>query len=98
MAATEIDSKQRRKLRALAHHLKPVVQVGQAGVSDEVIAAVEQALLDHELIKVQMREPEDKKAMAQQLAAATGAALCGLLGHVVLLYRPHPEKPRLQLD
>jgi RNA-binding protein YhbY len=55
-------------------------------------------LLDHELIKVQMREPEDKKAMARHLAEATSAALCGLLGHTVILYRPHPETPTIALD
>lgn len=95
--AIELTSQQRRKLRALAHSLKPVVQVGQAGITDSVIAAVRQALLDHELIKVQMREPEDKKAMAAELADSTDAVLCGLIGHVVMLYRPHPEKPKIRL-
>lgn len=93
-----ITSAQRRKAKALAHSLKPVVQVGQGGVTDSVIAAVDRALLDHELIKVQMREPDDKKGMARQLAADTGAALCNLIGHTVILYRPHPENPKLKLD
>lgn len=97
MAELTLTSPQRRQLKALAHALKPVVQVGQAGISDAVLAAVEQALLDHELIKVQMREPADKKAMARQLAEASGAALCTLIGHTAVLYRPHPEKPRLKL-
>jgi RNA-binding protein len=96
--AIELSSRQRRKLKALAHPLQPTVHVGRAGITDAVVASVDRALLDHELIKVQMREPEDKKAMARHLAEATSAALCGLLGHTVILYRPHPETPTIALD
>ena len=98
MSALPLSGPHRRQLRALAHPLKPVVLVGQGGLSAGVVQAVDSALLDHELIKVQMRQPADKQATAQALADATGAALCGLVGHVVILYRPHPEQPRITLD
>ena len=88
---------QRKWLRAKAHPLRPVVQVGERGVSPAVIQAVEAALADHELVKIRLLEPPDKKAMAEQLAAATGSHLCGLVGHTVILYRPDPEKPRIEL-
>lgn len=88
---------QKRSLRAQAHGLSPLVQVGAAEVSDAVRAALEQALLDHELVKVRMNQPSDKKAQARALAEATGAALCGLVGHTAILYRPHPERPRIVL-
>ncbi len=88
---------QRKYLRGLAHKLEPVVLVGQAGVTEGVIEAVDQALLDHELIKVRLREPEDKKAMARALAAGADAELCGLVGHTVILYRPHPDDPEIKL-
>ena len=65
--------------------------------SMNVVRAVDAALLAHELIKVRLHEPEDKKAAARHLAESTGAALCGLIGHTVILYRPHPEKPRLAI-
>jgi RNA-binding protein len=94
---TSLAGYQRKHLRELAHGLKPVVQVGKEGVNAAVLAAVEQALLDHELIKVRLHEPEDKKALARELAAGADAELCGLVGHTVILYRPHPEKPRLRL-
>ena len=81
----------------MAHALEPVVHVGQAGISDGVVRAVEQALLDHELIKVRLHEPADKKGEAEALAAAADAALCGLVGHTIILYRPHPDKPQIQL-
>ena len=97
MAALILTSKQRGALRALAHALQPVVQIGQAGSSAAVIDAVRDALRAHELIKVRLHEPADKKAMAAQLAEATDAALCGLIGHTVILYKPHPEKPRIHV-
>lgn len=97
MPAIELTSRQRQKLKSQAHHLEPVVMVGKAGITAAVLASVERALLDHELIKVQLREPEDKKAMAEELASTCSACLCGLLGHTVILYRPHPERPRIQL-
>lgn len=92
-----ITSRQRRALRGLAHALEPTVQVGHAGITDAVVAAVKRALLDHELVKVRLHEPEDKKAMAQALATATMSALCGLVGHTVIIYRPHPKEPKLQI-
>jgi RNA-binding protein len=99
VSALELTSRQRRRLRALAHPLDPVVIVGQDGLSEGLLQEVDRALLAHELIKVRMRKrPEEKDAMATELADATGAALCGLVGHVAILYRPHPEKPTLEID
>lgn len=95
--APALDSAQRKRLRALAHHLEPLVQVGHAGVTEQVVFAAQQALFEHELIKVRLHEPEDKRAMAADLAARTKAGLCGLLGHTVILFRPHPEHSRVVL-
>jgi RNA-binding protein len=97
MTAATLSGRQRRALRARAHRLQPVVQVGQAGTTPEVIRAIDAALLAHELIKVRLQQPEDKKATAAGLAHATGAALCGLIGHTVILYRPHPDAPRIRV-
>ncbi len=94
---TELNNKQRGYLRGLAHGLRPVVQIGQHGITDALVKAVHHALLEHELIKVKMHEPEDKRAMAQELGERSGAALCGAVGHVVILYRPHPDEPQLEL-
>ena len=97
MAALDLSSQKRKKLRALAHELKPVVLVGQDGITDGLVREVDRALLDHELIKVQMRRPAEKDEMATALAAATESVLCGLVGHVVILYRPHPDKPKISV-
>lgn len=90
-----LTSRQRKSLRGQAHRLEPVVLVGQAGVTDAVVRAVGDALTTHELVKVRLREPEDKRAAADELAERSGAALCGLVGHTVILFRPHPERPRI---
>jgi len=93
--AGALSSRQRKHLRGLAHRLEPVVHVGAQGVTDAVAAALDQALADHELVKVRLHEPEDKTAMAAALAARAGAEPCGLVGHTVILYRRHPERPRI---
>ncbi len=84
---------QRKFLRKLAHPLKPVVHVGAAGLAPPVLAALDAALTDHELVKVRLHEPDDKKGLARALADESQAELCGLVGHTVILYRPHPEEP-----
>lgn len=88
---------QRRFLRARAHELRPVVQVGEGGVTEAVVGAVGKALADHELVKVRLLRPSDKRAAAAELAERSGSALCGVVGHTVILYRPHPEEPRITL-
>ena len=92
-----LTSAQRKFLRGLAHKLQPAVHVGQAGITDAVMVTVNEALDGNELIKVRLQEPEDKKADAEQLAGRASAQLCGLIGHTVILFRKHPDKPRIQL-
>ena len=94
---SELKGFQRTWLRGRAHDLKPLVQVGHSGVTDAVIAAVAEALLDHELIKVRLHEPDDKKGMAAELAQRCAAEMCGLVGHTVILYKAHPKKPVIKL-
>jgi RNA-binding protein len=97
MPARELDAATRKQLRALAHHLEPVVRVGHDGVTDGVVEAVTRTLLDHELIKVRLYEPEDKAAMAAELASRCDATLCGLVGHTAILYKRHPEQPKIAI-
>ncbi len=90
---------QRRKLRGLAHHLDAIVQVGKDGLTDTVFAAVDQALEDHELIKVRVLEsaPLDRADAAEALAARLGAHVPGQIGRVLVLYRRHPNEPRVPI-
>ncbi len=94
-ATPQLTGRQRKHLRGLAHGFEPLVHVGGAGVTEAVLRAVDGALLAHELVKVRLHEPADKHADAEALADGTGAALCGLIGHVVILYRPDPDKPKI---
>lgn len=94
-----LDGKQRRKLRALGHHLGVVVQVGQDGVTPGVVAAVEQALWDHELVKVKLasEDRDTRRSQAGTLATETGAEVAQVLGRTVLLYKPNADQPRIAL-
>lgn len=95
--ALQIKGSQRKWLRGQAHSLDPIVHVGKAGVTDAVVVTVLEALSCHELIKVRLHAPEDKKALAAELGSRAGADVVGLIGHVVILYRPHPTEPTLAL-
>jgi RNA-binding protein len=91
---------QKKHLRGLAHHLKPVVQVGRNGLTDAVLAMIDQALADHELLKVRLAEPQGRKAeLAGEVAERSGAVPVGLVGNVVTLYRRQadPEKRRIDV-
>jgi RNA-binding protein len=89
--------KQRRRLRALAHDLHPIVQIGQRGLTEAVVQQVDAALVDHELIKVKLGRDSARDRVEAELTERTGAELAGRIGHVLILYRPHPERPRIQL-
>ncbi len=94
-----IDQKQRRHLKGLAHHLKPVVMIGQHGLSDAVIAELELALESHELIKVRISgaDREQRKAMIDRICDRCGADFVHAIGHVAVVYRRHPKQPRIAL-
>ena len=89
----KLTGKQARHLRGLGHHLKPVVYVGKEEVNEAVIAATEEALAIHELIKVKLQDGclSDRKEVAEELTAATDSAVAQLLGKTILLYRPSKE-------
>ena len=87
---------QKRHLRSLAQRLDPVVWVGDEGLSPGVLRALREALVAHELVKVRMRAPADKRAAAAELAAIGGAVLVGLIGHTVILFRANPDAPKIE--
>jgi RNA-binding protein len=90
---------QLRFLRSKSHPLKPLILIGNAGLTDGVCAETERALTDHELIKVKVRGAEraERDLMLRELARRTGSTLVQRIGHVASLYRVHPEAPRLIL-
>ncbi|MBK8283403.1 MAG: ribosome assembly RNA-binding protein YhbY [Ahniella sp.] len=93
-----LNSNQIRHLRGLAHHLKPVVMLGNDGLTDGVVAALEEALEQHELIKLKTagEERADRNAAVAALIERTGAQLVQRIGHVAVLYR-RAKEPKLDL-
>ena len=89
----------RRQLRALGHHLQPVVQVGKEGATPALVAAVKSALDTHELIKVRLGENAegDRHELAASIASSCESELVEQLGRTLLLYRRHPNKPKIVL-
>jgi RNA-binding protein len=95
----DLTERQRRQLKGLAHHLNPVVRIGNGGVSASVVAETRRALNDHELIKVRVSsaDRDERNAAMELLAGECGGSLVGRVGHVAILYKPHPERPRILL-
>ena len=97
MSDTKLTGAQRKFLRGLAHKLKPVVIVGQQGVSDSLIQSVDAALTRHELIKVKFneyKEKPEKTALSAKLETRTSSELVGMIGHTAIFFRQNkdPEK------
>ena len=92
-----LTGKQRHHLRGLAHALKAIVLIGREGVTDAVVAATEQALLDHELIKVKVSDTADldRNEAAEELAKRTNSHLAQVLGFTFLLFKAHPDNPKI---
>jgi RNA-binding protein len=96
----ELSSAERKKLRGLAHGLKPVLHLGKAGVQTPQIEAINQALEAHELIKIKFLDLKDqKKALLESITRQTDSHLAGLIGHVAILYKEQtdPTKRKVQL-
>ena len=92
MTAPSLTASQRRELRARAHPLAPVAQVGRGGVSDAFVAELDRALEAHELIKVRLRgEREERAAQLDDVTAQLDCAVVGTVGGVAILYREADE-------
>jgi RNA-binding protein len=91
--------KQLRTLRALAHPLKPVLQIGKQGLSEALIQQLDEALLQHELLKIKVLEaaPFSAKECSTALQEQPDLTVAQVIGHTVVLYRAHPENPQIEL-
>ena len=88
---------QRKHLRRLGHDLQPVVLIGNAGLSPNLVAEMDQALTHHELVKVRARvgDRDLRDDLLAELATRTHSELVLRIGHVALYYRRRPEEPRI---
>jgi RNA-binding protein len=95
----QLTAKQKQFLKGLAHGLEPLVQVGSKGISENLVGQIRDQLEAHELIKVRFNtecavEPAD---VADDLVARTRSQLVQKMGRMLILYRRHDEKPRIEL-
>lgn len=94
----DLNSKQKRHLRALAHQLKPVVIVGGGGLTDGVISEIDQSIEHHELIKVRINaaDRQSRRDMIQAICRSTHSTMVFNIGHIAAFYRP-ATKPIISL-
>ncbi|WP_100640912.1 ribosome assembly RNA-binding protein YhbY [Alteromonas facilis] len=93
-----LTTKQKQFLKGLAHDKKPIVQLGNNGLTEGVLAEIDNALGHHELIKVKIPtdDRDEKKLIAEAIARETQAAQIQIIGHTLVLYKPAKE-PKIVL-
>lgn len=86
----ELNKKQLKFLKAEAHSLKPVVIVGNAGITETVLTEIDSRIEHHELIKIRLNaaDREERSAMIEKICKAAHATLVNSIGHVAIFYRP----------
>ena len=88
-----ITNKQIKFLREMCHHIKPIVTLGGAGLTENVMSEIELALSHHELVKMKINtgDRDERKTIIDKIVAATGAALVQTIGHTASFYRKADE-------
>jgi RNA-binding protein len=96
---TELDEKQKKFLRGLAHPKEPVARTGQAGLTESLLQEIAVQLLAHELIKLKVSAPDrgTRDALIGEVCAKSGATLVQRIGNIAILYKKHPTKPKIEL-
>ncbi len=94
-----LTGKQKRYLRAMAHHLQPIFQVGKGGTNEHLVRHISEALEVRELIKVSVLNNcmDDAKEIAVEVAEASGAELVQVIGKTIVLYKESSEQKNIEL-
>jgi RNA-binding protein len=88
-----VNSTDKRNFRAKAHSLKPVIMIGQSGLTKAVLTEIESALVTHELIKIKIRAERNlRKQMSAEICLKTQAELIQTIGQITIIYRYNPDK------
>ena len=95
---TILSTKQKQFLKGLAHHLSPVVMLGGNGLTEGVLAEIDNALNHHELIKVKIAgaDRETKQLIIDAIVRETQSSNVQTIGHILVLYKPS-EEGKIQL-
>jgi RNA-binding protein len=94
-----LTGKQKRFLRAKAHHLNPIFQVGKGGVNENMIVQISDVLEARELIKVSILQncDEDRDTVAEKLSKGARAELVQVIGNTIVLYKESRENKQIEL-
>ncbi|MFD1705477.1 ribosome assembly RNA-binding protein YhbY [Siminovitchia sediminis] len=94
-----LTGKQKRFLRAKAHHLQPIFQVGKGGVNANMVKQIQDALEARELIKVNILQncEDDKETVAEEIVQGTQAELVQIIGRVIVLYKESTDNKQIDL-
>ncbi len=94
-----LNSKQKRSLKSMAHHLAPIFQVGKGGVNENMIKQIGEALEVRELMKISVLQNcgEDKHLIAKQLVEETNAELVQVIGSIIVLYKESKKHKQIIL-
>ena len=97
---TSLTPPQRRTLRAKAHHLHPVVSVGQHGLTAAVLHEIDVNLIAHELVKVRVfnDDRDAREALLLSICAELDAAPVQHIGKLLVVWRPSPERPKVEVE
>ena len=96
----ELRGAQRKYLRGLANPIQPLVYIGKNGLSEAVIAAINEGMDDHELVKIKfLGFKDEKKTLVSEIEGKTGGNCVGMIGHVAIFYRQQrdPKKRIIKL-
>ena len=94
----QLNNTQKQHLRRLAHDLRPAVQIGKNGLTDQIHTTVDHELNAHELIKIKFMDfKEQRRQLTDELVEASNGTLIGLVGNVAIVYREQPDPEKRQI-
>ncbi|BBB24349.1 RNA-binding protein [Isorropodon fossajaponicum endosymbiont JTNG4] len=95
----KLTNNQKKFLRSKSHSLKPVIMIGQHGLSESVLAELKATMEKHELLKIKIRidEREQKQKIIDKVINASNAHLVQVIGNIVVIYRSFDEEPQIIL-
>jgi len=95
----QFSNQQIREFKSRAHALKPVVRIGQHGLTDAVLAELDIALSHHELLKVKLAsaDRDQRDFLIETIVAKTGASAIQRIGHILVLYRAKPPETKTRI-
>ena len=94
-----LTSKQVDQLKALAHHLNPLIQIGKNGVTKGQIENIDKDLLHHELLKIKFNNYKaQKEELSRKIAIETGSEIVDIIGNTLIIYRAHPNPKERQIE